>query len=719
MRTQSKNFWTPPHIVKQQSEGTSPSSNRDRPNNTPHLSTHTSDQSNPSYDSSHPHNFNHSTQSTTSQQSIITIHSDNSSKSPPKTQKNTLKDRINDTLQPLKDFVESLPFFLQSSSQETALVLLNCADEITRRRDKVDLFENDPHYIPASARFKYTLTCSKLLTNDHIFLEASTKCLDLIKNMQTEIRKHTLTVVRREVWAAKNELLKQFITHGLTITRMLLIKEKTSNKFLYSTHDIPDNYISKVAFYKYIFDDSPKLSTYLHTNLDTITTHLQTHQTMSQDPYNLDDSTTLSSHPHSQPILNDTQLPDAHNDNPDSHTNSTKNTNKNTHHTPTKPSHSTNNTTSDTTHTTPPTPSPNGTTQSPEHAQLPPLPPNHTPTTTSIVNKTNVNINVNQAFQQNASHNNHNNNSMSLSNHQSTAHNNPYATPTQKSRNTTFTPKIANPYKNKTKTTHTTDTNQQNTPSTHQTIITPNYKNNNNTNPTTMHSSTQQHSTTDANNENSDEEQRIGLQDLLDLFDNPNPSRDITLETFPNHPQLQTLTNGIKLQLLNLLPHLTYKFFEQRQEKTQTKAGEDAALIWYEQQRTKTATEQVATALDSQPNNPPYPLLTEIIHDTVNKKVAATCPRLAKTVEKKLTKNFHGRATDQVVRPTTYTVNHTQTQRNNQTKTSPNTNNPTSIITWRDYLSNKQKKQQLHNKRTNRKNQNRNAKWNPPNRRKY
>ena len=210
MRTQSTNFWTPPHIVKKQFDGQSLFPNRDRPNTT-HPPTHNSDQSRSSYDSSHQHNLNQSTQSQTSQQSIITIHSNNSANPTPKphnSQKNTLKNRINDTIQPLKDFVESLPFFLRSSSQETALVLLNCADEITRCQDKVDLFEQDPHYIPASARFKYTLTSSKLLINDHIYLEASAKCLDLIKNTQTEIRKHTLTVVRREVWAAKKRTHK-------------------------------------------------------------------------------------------------------------------------------------------------------------------------------------------------------------------------------------------------------------------------------------------------------------------------------------------------------------------------------------------------------------------------------------------------------------------------------------------------------------------------------
>ena len=342
---------------------------------------------------------------------------------------------------------------------------------------------------------------------------------------------------------------------------MLLIKEKTSNKYLYPTHNLSDNYNSKVALYKYIFEDSPKLSKYLHTNLNTITKRLQTHQTMSQDPYNLDDSTTISSHPHSQTTINETKSPDPPTNN-DTNTNKTQNKNKNpttnNQHHPTIPHNQNKHTHQETTSSTPP--STDDTTQSPEYAQLPPLPPQQNTTTTSIVHNTNVNINVNQTFQQNAAHTHHKNNSTSLSNNNSNTHNNPYSTPTQKSRNTTITPKITNPYKNKTK-----PTQMNKTPPTNQKVVTPT------NNIVSTNNKKQQNDTTNIGNDNHEEDQHIGLQDFLDLFDNTNPSRDITLETFPNYPQLQTLTNGIKIQLLNLLPNLTYKFFEQCQEKHRQK----------------------------------------------------------------------------------------------------------------------------------------------------
>ena len=723
MRTQSTNFWTPPHIVKRQSVERSLTHHKQgSPNNPRPLNKNNSDQSHLTYDSPHPNNQG---QSLSSQQSIISIHSDITSHltstSPPnhKTNtKNTLKNRIDETLQPLKNFVESLPFFLRSSSQETALVLLNCADEITRRQDKVDLFEQDPHYIPASARFKYTLTSSKLLTNDQVFLDASAKCTDLIKHTQNEIRKHTLTVVKREVWAAKKELLNQFIHHGLTITRMLLIKDKTSNKYLHFSHDFSDNYISKVAFYNYIFDDSPKLSRYLHTNLETITTHIQTHQTMSQDPYHLDDTTTISSQTTTENIPTTTFTTHQTNNQNNKQTTDTSHPHT-SHSTKPPPANLTTN------YSTPPKhqldnskpthmPSDN-TTHSLEYAQLPPLPTPQDPKTTSITqHNTNVNINVNQASQPTASNNHHNNNSVSITSH-TTIQNNPYTTPTPKNRQTNFTPKIINPYKTNLNNTNTTTTNE------HNKIITPNNPRNDTQSDNQNTTTTQQRppntntpnkqTITDDNND--EEEQRIGLQDLLDLFDNPNPSRDITLETFANHPQLKTLTNGIKLQLLKILPNLTYLFFEQRQETTQNKAGENAALIWYEKQRTKTATEQVAMALDTQNENGAYPLLSELITDTINKKLNETTPNLTKNIERHLTKNSQGQTNDRTVKPPLQHTGHPPVQQ--QKNSRKPSQKQTSIITWDDYLANKHKKQQQHKNRTNRKAQQRNAKWNPPN----
>ena len=374
------------------------------------------------------------------------------------------------------------------------------------------------------------------------------------------------------------------------------------------------------------------------------------------------------------------------------------------------------------------------TTQSHEYAQLPPLPTPQDPKTTSITqHNTNVNINVNQASQPTTSNNHHNNNSVSITNN-TTIQTNPYTTPTSKNRQTNFTTKIANPYKNNSNNNNTKTANE------HNKIITPNNLHNdtqtNNQNTTTTqqrtpntnildkhptpnpHQNQQQSTTEDSNDE---DEQRIGLQDLLDLFDNPNPSRDITLETFANHPQLKTLTNGIKLQLLKILPNLTYLFFEQRQETTQNKAGENAALIWYEKQRTKTATEQVAMALDTQTETGAYPLLSELITDTINKKLADTTPNLTKTIEHHLTKNLQGQTNDRIAKPPPQHTGHTPAQQQQnfrkppQKQTPTTSKNPNLIITWDDYLANKHKKQQQHKNRTNHKAQQRNAKWNPPN----
>ena len=122
-------------------------------------------------------------------------------------------ERKDDILQPLKTFVESLPSFLQSSTQETALVLLNCTDELDRRSEMAKFFRQDSSYIPISARIKYNLTSSELLCNDHIYLENAAKCATVVDITQNLVRKYTFNVVQREVWAAKQHLICKYIKH--------------------------------------------------------------------------------------------------------------------------------------------------------------------------------------------------------------------------------------------------------------------------------------------------------------------------------------------------------------------------------------------------------------------------------------------------------------------------------------------------------------------------
>ena len=277
-----------------------------------------------------------------------------------------------------KLFVESLPPFLQSSTQETALVLLHCTDEFDRRREMVVFFRQDPSYIPISARIKHKLTSSELLQHVHIYLENSSNCAKVVELTQKLLRKYTFNVVRREVWAAKHNLLHKYIEHGLTVTQMLIVFEKIQQKNKYSLIPYTDGYLSKVAFYNYIFSDITHISKYLDFNLNEITTQLQYRKNLTQE-------SNTSSNPHSIKHIPSTI------------------TNEN-NPTPTDPQELTqefdynadNDNETNSSHTTSNSPTP-------DEAQLPPLPPSppiipaEPPSIPkhSNINTTNININVN------------------------------------------------------------------------------------------------------------------------------------------------------------------------------------------------------------------------------------------------------------------------------------------------------------------------------------
>ena len=97
-------------------------------------------------------NYNKKDNKNNSHKNNTNNNNNNNNKNTPKNNKPTYTERKDDILLPLKTFVESLPPFLQSSTQELALVLLNCTDEYDRRSEMADFFRRDSSYIPISAR---------------------------------------------------------------------------------------------------------------------------------------------------------------------------------------------------------------------------------------------------------------------------------------------------------------------------------------------------------------------------------------------------------------------------------------------------------------------------------------------------------------------------------------------------------------------------------------
>ena len=105
--------------------------------------------------------------------------------------------------------------------------------------------------------------------------------------MQQILRQNTISLQKREVYAAKLQFQFKYIHHGLTVTHMLLINTKLQpkNKFLNLT--FTDGYLSKIAFLKYLQLDTTAITKYLDSSFQRLILLLEHHTNYKQDPYNL------------------------------------------------------------------------------------------------------------------------------------------------------------------------------------------------------------------------------------------------------------------------------------------------------------------------------------------------------------------------------------------------------------------------------------------------
>ena len=739
-RATANNFkWTPPNVVKRQQRDDPYGhyNNRYCQNNTPpktynNAVLRTSDK----YHSPTSHT-NHTTATTPTQNhhhNNLNKNKTNNKNNNNKTNKLNTKtpsnylQRKDDILEPLKNVVESLPSFLQSSTQETALVLLNCTDEYERRSEMADFFRQDPSYIPISARIKYNLTASEHLRTDHVYLENARKCEKVVHIAQKLLRKYTFNVVQREVWAAQQHLLHKYIEHGLTVTQMILVFEKFKQKNKYTRIPYTDGYLAKVAFYNYIFTDINNITTYLNCDLNQLVDLLQNRKNLSQEYTTNDDANTQKT--------------------------TAEKSSTSTNETFTQNLNSTFDYESDNTHPNHTSPTPSDEDTSPEEAQLPPLPPppktnlNNQP---SVSNNTNINtthININVTNNNNDTDSSHHNTTNFTTNAPTTT----LRETTTKQKQTTST--IINPYATEYKYKAFPTPQKTTTNPTNKNTITPNDKTQ--TNPTTNHA-IQPPTQTDTDPlaayetmENDETAALTELQKLMENHINSNPiddntqqsntdsnhttgntDRDITLETFYTHPPAAELTNKVTEELQNILPKITHNFNSQRKSIDTQEEAANAALAWYHQTRTKQATENVAQAIAEQPSTPSK-TLQELIDESINKSITKTSNKIAKTVEKQIRKKSSGPTPDQgqkakqtstgpsstknIAKPSSTPSPHSSTTNSQDLLQTTNTPpNPSKLITWDDYLKHKHHKTQRMKMRNKRQSQNaRNAKWQKP-----
>ena len=96
--------------------------------------------------------------------------------------------------------------------------------------------------------------------------------------------------------------------------------------------------------------------------------------------------------------------------------------------------------------------------------------------------------------------------------------------------------------------------------------------------------------------------------------------RDITLETFYQYPIAAELSNDVTEELKQVLPKITHNFNNKRKTLDAEEEAANAALTWYHQIRTKTATEKVAKVIE-EGQETPSKTIQQLIDESINKSL--------------------------------------------------------------------------------------------------
>ena len=402
---------------------------------------------------------------------------------------------------------------------------------------------------------------------------------------------------------------------------MILLFEKIQQQNKYGNLPYDDGYLAKVSFYNYIFADLTNISKYLNCNLTDLTDILQNRKKLSQETLPLNNPRIHTSENHSPTFTQTVQdlsekFDYTSDDNQDKKLSQDSQKDMSIS----------------------------------EHAQLPPLPPTPPPqlkdSPSSVLHKANINtanININ------LSTNHHTNSTNNITTHLTSTrpHNN---ITDNSSKNRITTTNIINPYAKSTKPNKT----QQVTPTKTSTTINTKNTTNSLSNETTTQLSSQSTDSTEQEEINALEELRQMINDHIKtnnekIFtqnttslteqDSQENCRDITLETFYQHPQAADLTIKVTAEVTKILPKITHNFDSKCKSIKSEEEAANAALAWYNQLKTKKVTEDVTKALDQQLIASPK-TIQELIDASINKLLSKTSNQIVKTVEKQIRKNL-------------------------------------------------------------------------------
>ena len=177
--------------------------------------------------------------------------------------KTKMEKRKEEILRPLNDFVRSQPKYIQGSIQDMSESLLSLVQEITHRESMAQKFERDPSYVPASARIKHRMTCSKRMQGDKKYNARVKRCEEINATWQKSIIHETKMQVLDEINAAKDEQLEMFLSNSLQITQAILKFYKSLKKNRMDGLTKPDRHIAIHILIRYIEYDEYQLINYL------------------------------------------------------------------------------------------------------------------------------------------------------------------------------------------------------------------------------------------------------------------------------------------------------------------------------------------------------------------------------------------------------------------------------------------------------------------------
>ena len=122
----------------------------------------------------------------------------------------------------------------------------------------------------------------------------------------------------------------------------------------------------------------------------------------------------------------------------------------------------------------------------------------------------------------------------------------------------------------------------------------------------------------------------------------------------PNNSNDKHLINEVATQLHQFLPTLSYGLCSEISNKRDEEAAVNAALAWYQQQITRSATENVVQELDNEHISNPttiQDLINTTVKQAVDRKVASIKTKLKKNIEKNLQKKLGNPQTNQLGTP--------------------------------------------------------------------